>query len=112
MKVIKHHGGRPLADSQKPFKPAILLMINALIEKDSKRCNREIASVTKPFLLGQRQVILSGNQLQRLHAQSGEAWLMHSTTDLSQGSSFQKCGPGCKQIQGVKGAWKVESYSI
>ena len=100
MKVIKHHGGRPLADSQKPFKPAILLMINALIEKDSKRCNREIASVTKPFLLGQSQVILSPKQLQRLHTQSGEAWLMHSSTALSQGSSFQNCGPGCKSLEG------------
>ena len=37
MKVIKHHGGRPLADSQKSFKPAILLMVNALIEKDSQK---------------------------------------------------------------------------
>ena len=52
MKVIKHYGGGPLADSHKSFKPAILLRINTLIEKDSQKIRQRNSLCDKTFPLG------------------------------------------------------------
>ena len=52
MKRIKHYDGRSLADSHKSFKPAILLRVNALIEKDSQKTGQRNSFCDKTFPLG------------------------------------------------------------
>ena len=52
MKVIKRYSGGPLNVSYKSFKPAILLRINALIEKDSQKMQQRNSFCDRTFPIG------------------------------------------------------------